>query len=85
MNASVLREQLNSGRIAGIKIISNEGDIYTAHAVVGNQLHTLNQNESGKPWIFRSYIAAKRALSSCAVPIALETSAVYDEMVNSHH
>ncbi len=85
MNVSALRNQVNNGKVAAIKIMSNEGDIYTAQAVVGNELHTLNLDESGKPWVFHSYVEAKRALSSCAVPIALETSTVYDEMVNSHH
>lgn len=81
MRANKLRELINTGDIDGIRIISNEGDIYTAEALVGNQVHTLNRQDSGQAWVFRSYIEAKRALKTYQVPLMLETSHVYEEMV----
>ena len=81
MLTNTLREKIISGDVTSIRIMSNEGDIYTAEAWVGNQLHTLQHQDSSRPWIFRSYIEAKRALKPYRVPLILETSRVYEEMV----
>jgi hypothetical protein len=43
-------------------MISNEGDTYTAHAVVGKRLLTLNLDESVDLCLFHSYVDAKQML-----------------------
>jgi len=80
MDVKALGLEVQVGRVDAIHIRSNEGDIYTASAVIHGREHTLEQDGSHQPVVFHSYIEAKRRLGHYAIPVTLEPSAVYDEM-----
>ncbi len=70
------------GNVDSINIISNEGDIYTAQAMIQGQGYTLEQRGSVEPLVFHSYIEAKRNFDRYKqVPLYLQQSDVHDEMV----
>ncbi|MEH6624986.1 MAG: DUF6482 family protein [Motiliproteus sp.] len=70
------------GHVEAINVLSNEGDIYTAQAVIHGIGYTIESKETGMPMVFHSYIEAKREFQHLGeLPIRLETPDVYDEMV----
>ena len=70
------------GHVEAINVLSNEGDIYTAQAVIQGIGYTIESRDTGLPMIFHSYIEAKREFRQLGeLPIKLEAGAVHDEMV----
>ncbi len=73
------------GRVEAIQVLSNEGDIYTAQAVVHGIGYTIESRETGLPMVFHSFIEAKREFEHLGdLPIRLEQAAVHDEMVGEN-
>ncbi len=70
------------GHVEAINVMSNEGDIYTAQAVIHGIGYTIESKETGLPMVFHSFVEAKREFQSLGeLPIRLEQEAVHDEMV----
>ncbi len=70
------------GKVDSINIISNEGDIYTAQAMIKGLGYTLEQKGSAEPLVFHSYIEAKRSFDRYKqVPLYLQQNDIHDEMV----
>ena len=70
------------GRVEAINVMSNEGDIYTAQAVIHGIGYTIESRETGLPMVFHSFVEAKREFRSLGeLPIRLEPGGVHDEMV----
>ncbi len=73
------------GHIEAIHVHSNEGDIYTADIVIKGKRYPLETGGSTGPRVFHSFREAKQAFEDYPeVPIQLEQSGVYDEMVGEH-
>lgn len=81
MNVKTFGQEVQNGRVEAVNILSNEGDIYTASALIRGKEHTLEQDDNHRPLVFHSYIEAKRRFEEYRVPLALKPSEVYDEMV----
>ncbi|WP_421863768.1 DUF6482 family protein [Motiliproteus sp.] len=81
MDVQAFERQALSGTVDAVIILSNEGDIYTAEVVIHGRSHTLESTDSHQPLVFHSYREAKRSFASYSVPIRLEASQVYDEMI----
>ncbi|MCW8883898.1 MAG: DUF6482 family protein [Motiliproteus sp.] len=70
------------GHVEAINVLSNEGDIYTAEAVIHGIGYTIEAKATGLPMVFHSFIEAKREFEHLGeLPIRLETTEVFDEMV----
>jgi len=80
MNVKAFGLEVQLGHVEGIHILSNEGDIYTAAAVIRGREHTLEQDSSHQPMVFHSFIEAKRRFKAYPVPVTLQPSPAYDEM-----
>lgn len=88
MDVKTFGREVQSGKVESINILSNEGDIYTAQAVINGHQHTLESDSSRKPLVFHSFIEAKREFKRYAVPLRLTPHDVYDEMIDQadiHH
>lgn len=73
------------GHVDAIHLHSNEGDIYTAEAVIKGRPYLLESKQEKGPWVFHSFREAKQAFEDYPeVPISLEQRDVYDEMVGEH-
>ena len=82
MDIRTLGQQIHGGKVDAINILSNEGDIYTAEAVIQGHAYTLEADHDHHPLIFHSLIEAKRSFERYTVPIRLEFREVYDEMIS---
>lgn len=70
------------GRVSAINILSNEGDIYTAEAVIHGKGYTIERRDSKDPLVFHSYREAKREFARLGdMPVELQQSSAYEEMV----
>ena len=83
MDVKTIGFEVNNGHVDAIHILSNEGDIYTAQAVIRGRIHTIEHDDSRQPMVFHSYVEAKRQFKGFKVPVALQPSLVYDEMVST--
>ena len=73
------------GHVEAINVLSNEGDIYTAQAIIHGIGYTIESRETGLPMVFHSYIEAKREFQQLGeLPIKLQPEAVHDEMVGEN-
>ncbi|WP_210394636.1 DUF6482 family protein [Motiliproteus sediminis] len=82
MDVKTFGQEVQNGRVEAVNILSNEGDIYTASALIRGKEHTLENDDSRQPLVFHSYIEAKRRFEDYRVPLTLKQSEVYDEMVS---
>ncbi|WP_207061448.1 DUF6482 family protein [Motiliproteus sp. SC1-56] len=82
MKYSDFTEEAQQGRVSAINILSNEGDIYTAEAVIHGTGYTIERRDSAEPLCFHSYREAKQQFEFLKnTPVRLQPSHAYEEMV----
>jgi hypothetical protein len=82
MRFQAIAQRARQGHVDAVKILSNEGDIYTAEAMIQGETHVVETRHSDAPMVFHSYVEAKRELGHLGdLPIQLEQRELDDEMV----